>query len=152
MSRLLPTGLTLSVACAIGLITPIVTAAPAEVARCAGTSGVAVVNQEGVEQAGRGQVRDGQPDLRPRRAHQGRLHVLVRPGNLVPSADQRAAQPVQRRSTSAYWSYWHGARGGVNYSSAGAGGYVSPAPGTVEVAFGAGRASVSQALGQSNSG
>ncbi len=142
MSRLLPTGLTLSVACAIGLITPIVTAAPAEAARCAGTSGVSViVDQKAFGKPVAVRCATGNPT--------SGLDALTKAGftySFVPRQPgfvcriNARPNPCNGALAWAYWSYWHGTRGGGwTYSSAGAGGY-DPAPGTVEGwAFGAGK-------------
>jgi hypothetical protein len=141
MSRLLPTGLTLSIACAIGIAAPVVTAAPAHAARCAGTNGVTViVDLKPFGKGVRTKCASGNPT--------SGLDALTKAGftySFLPRQPGFVCQinalpkPCNGAPTHAYWSYWHGTRGGTwTYSSAGAGSY-DPAPGTVEGwAFGAG--------------
>lgn len=142
MRRLLRSGLTWSLACAAGVVTPIVTASPAEAARCSGTIGVSViVDQKAFGKAVAIRCASGNPTSgldALTKANVTYSFVPRLPG-LVCRINSRP-NPCNRAPTKAYWSYWHGTRGGTwTYSSVGAGSY-DPAPGTVEGwAFGAGQ-------------
>lgn len=142
MSSFLRASLTLSLACAAGIVTPVVTAAPAHAARCSGTSGVSVVVDQkafGKPVAVRCAPGDPTSGLDALTKAGFTYAFLPRQPGFVCRINSRP-NPCKGAPATAYWSYWHGTRGGTwTYSTAGAGGY-NPAPGTVEGwAFGAGK-------------
>jgi hypothetical protein len=113
----------------------------AQAATCSGSSGVTVVVDFGslgggvhVGCAG-GDPRSGLAAL----TGAGHGYAFVpRQLGFVCQIDARP-NPCNGAPATAYWSYWHGARGSWTYSTVGAGVY-DPKPGTVEGwAFGAGR-------------
>jgi hypothetical protein len=120
----------------------VVGAPAAEAAACSGSSGVTVVvdfgSLGGGVQTGCAGGDPGSGLAALSAAGHGYTFVPRQIG-LVCQIDARP-NPCNGAPTTAYWSYWHAARGGSwSYSTLGAGGY-NPKPGTVEGwAFGAGR-------------
>lgn len=136
-------GLALGLAGLLAVVGAIGLATPAQAAACTGTSGVTVVVDFAatgggvVTRCAPGDPSSGLDALTA--AGFTFTQVQTQPGFVCQIDRKPSSTCVKTPPASAYWSYWHAARGGSwSYSQTGAGSY-DPKPGSVEGwAFGAG--------------